>query len=166
MPPCERCVCEVDSFCCDDFWDGSCGDIANDDCAETCACDAVPTGPVGPTATPTRTGSPGTPTPTGTPGTPGAQTPTRPTRNPNATQTRRPCTTNDDCLRGQICNSAGRCIGMPPATSNGGGGGGGSSGGCMIQASAPEQLAWLWLIAPAAIWALRRRHSSAGGGSR
>jgi hypothetical protein len=165
VPTCERCVCDVDDFCCDEFWDGSCGDIANDDCADTCACDAVPTGPVPPTATPTRTGSPGTPTATKTPGTPGAQTPTRnPSRNPNATQTRRPCTTNDDCERGQICNSAGRCIGQPVTPSSGGGGGGGS---CNLQSPAVPALAsWLWLALPAAIAALRRRRRTNGGSPR
>jgi hypothetical protein len=35
-----------------------------------------------------------------------------------------------------------------------------------MQPPAPERLAWLWLIAPAAIWAIRRRHSRARGGSR
>lgn len=38
---CKTCVCGVDSFCCDQLWDGSCVDIANGDpCTTTCACSA------------------------------------------------------------------------------------------------------------------------------
>jgi hypothetical protein len=48
---CERCVCGVDSFCCDTIWDVNCASIASSDCARRCQC---PT----PTRTPVR--SPGT----------------------------------------------------------------------------------------------------------
>ncbi len=35
---CQDCVCTVDSFCCDDLWDGGCVDIAEGDCPSECLC--------------------------------------------------------------------------------------------------------------------------------
>ena len=35
---CQACVCNVDNFCCDTGWDGSCVDIANANCPSTCLC--------------------------------------------------------------------------------------------------------------------------------
>jgi hypothetical protein len=36
---CKNCVCNTDSFCCDQFWDSGCVGIANGtDCGSTCQC--------------------------------------------------------------------------------------------------------------------------------
>lgn len=37
-PTCAACVCDVDAFCCDEQWDGSCVAISRSDCASECAC--------------------------------------------------------------------------------------------------------------------------------
>lgn len=43
LPACEACVCEIDSFCCDEFWDVGCAeDLATaSECASVCQCGAV-----------------------------------------------------------------------------------------------------------------------------
>lgn len=95
LPGCESCVCDVDDFCCTEFWDGSCADIADAECLDDCACDSAP--PI--TPTPTRaapmTRSPG----------------------PPASPTRRgaPCTRSDQCPPDQVCTDARRC-GVPSPT--------------------------------------------------
>jgi hypothetical protein len=81
-----------------------------------------------------------------------------PTRSVLPTETRRPCTSDRDCLRGQTCNSAGRCIGGN-STPSGGGGGGGSSGSCAVDPATQRAGGFAWLIVPAALWVGRRRHS-------
>lgn len=35
---CQACVCNVDSFCCDELWDTGCVAIASDDCPDECGC--------------------------------------------------------------------------------------------------------------------------------
>lgn len=38
---CQGCVCGRDNFCCmETFWDATCADIANEECAASCACEA------------------------------------------------------------------------------------------------------------------------------
>lgn len=44
-PICEDCVCNVDPFCCDEFWDDGCVIIATEDCPGECLCGDVPTCP-------------------------------------------------------------------------------------------------------------------------
>ncbi len=40
IPSCEACVCDLDSFCCDDFWDGGCAEelALSAECAAVCQC--------------------------------------------------------------------------------------------------------------------------------
>jgi hypothetical protein len=143
LPVCEDCVCGVDDFCCADFWDESCADIAGSVCLAGCACDSAP--PLPNTPTRTRTTAPNRTTP------PPPNTPL-----PD-------CATSDDCPSGLICTSSRRCVAPSPTRGDDGdgNGGGGGGGGCALQPPATETGASTWLIVPGLLWAIggRRRRA-------
>lgn len=138
---CETCVCNVDTFCCTEFWDQTCADIAGAACLADCACDTAP--PL-PTATPTRfqpSRAPTTPPPV----------PTTPVA---------PCTSSADCAAGLVCNAAGQCVAPSPTT---GGSSGNGGGGCSIQSPVERRSDFAWLVLPLLfplIMAFRRSASS------